>query len=418
MADQNHYQMFQLKNREFTFDVDVSALPCGLNGALYFVDMEADGGSGTYPTNKAGAAYGTGYCDAQCPRDPKFINGQANILQWLPSPDGDPNSGWGEFGSCCTELDIWEANSVSTAVTPHMCNVDGPYRCNSDNSTDCGSIDGPDRFLGVCDRDGCDLNPYRVGNPLFYGPAGSSGGCSIQANSNNMGTIMAPPTIETDPIACCALCNQTAGCAGFTFVASTSNCFLKSKLGTPVADPDATSGNPVAPSAGGSVDTTQPFTVVSQFLTSDGTDAGDLVEIRRFFVQGGKKIAHPSATNIPGNHSSITEAFCDDKAAAFGDNNNFDHYGGLKRMGEVMDGGMVLVLSQWVDYEARMLWLDSTYPVNASSSTPGAARGTCATTSGDPNDIIKNNPDATVTYSNVRTGPIGFTEARLAKGLA
>jgi cellulose 1,4-beta-cellobiosidase len=31
------YKVFKLKNREFTFDVDVSQLPCGLNGALYFV---------------------------------------------------------------------------------------------------------------------------------------------------------------------------------------------------------------------------------------------------------------------------------------------------------------------------------------------------------------------------------------------
>ena len=37
--------MFKLKNKEFTFDVDVSELPCGLNGALYFVEMEADGGA-------------------------------------------------------------------------------------------------------------------------------------------------------------------------------------------------------------------------------------------------------------------------------------------------------------------------------------------------------------------------------------
>ena len=50
---------------QFTFDVDVSKLPCGLNGALYFVQMDADGGKAKYPTNTAGAKYGTGYCDAQ-----------------------------------------------------------------------------------------------------------------------------------------------------------------------------------------------------------------------------------------------------------------------------------------------------------------------------------------------------------------
>lgn len=48
----HEYQMFKLKNREFTFDVDVSNLPCGLNGALYFVEMDFDGGMENYPTNE------------------------------------------------------------------------------------------------------------------------------------------------------------------------------------------------------------------------------------------------------------------------------------------------------------------------------------------------------------------------------
>ena len=47
-------------------------MPCGLNGALYFVEMAKDGGKSKYAGNKAGAAYGTGYCDAQCPHDIKF----------------------------------------------------------------------------------------------------------------------------------------------------------------------------------------------------------------------------------------------------------------------------------------------------------------------------------------------------------
>lgn len=37
--------------------------------------MDADGGMAKYSTNTAGAKYGTGYCDSQCPRDIKFING-------------------------------------------------------------------------------------------------------------------------------------------------------------------------------------------------------------------------------------------------------------------------------------------------------------------------------------------------------
>ena len=75
MDTDTSYHMFKLLNQEFTFDVDVSTLPCGLNGALYFSEMDADGGMSRFPTNKAGAKYGTGYCDSQCPRDLKFING-------------------------------------------------------------------------------------------------------------------------------------------------------------------------------------------------------------------------------------------------------------------------------------------------------------------------------------------------------
>ena len=80
MSDDSTYQEFKLLNQEFTFDVDVSNLPCGLNGALYFSEMDADGGMSKYPTNKAGAKYGTGYCDSQCPRDLKFINGQVRYV--------------------------------------------------------------------------------------------------------------------------------------------------------------------------------------------------------------------------------------------------------------------------------------------------------------------------------------------------
>lgn len=78
MESESKYQMFNVLNKEFTFDVDVSKLPCGLNGALYFIQMDADGGASKYSGNKAGAKYGTGYCDSQCPRDIKFINGEVS----------------------------------------------------------------------------------------------------------------------------------------------------------------------------------------------------------------------------------------------------------------------------------------------------------------------------------------------------
>jgi cellulose 1,4-beta-cellobiosidase len=77
MANQTNYQMFQLLNQEFSFDVDMSNLGCGLNGALYLSEMPVDGGMSA--TNKAGAKYGTGYCDSQCPHDMKFIGGVVSL---------------------------------------------------------------------------------------------------------------------------------------------------------------------------------------------------------------------------------------------------------------------------------------------------------------------------------------------------
>lgn len=70
------YKLFTLKNQEIAFDVDVSMLPCGVAASLYLVEMDADGGKAKYTGNKAGAKYGTGYCDASCRRDTRWINGE------------------------------------------------------------------------------------------------------------------------------------------------------------------------------------------------------------------------------------------------------------------------------------------------------------------------------------------------------
>lgn len=70
--NERNYEMLQLTGKEFTFDVDVSKLPCGMNGALYLSEMERDGARSWL--NPGGAYYGTGYCDAQCYATP-FVNG-------------------------------------------------------------------------------------------------------------------------------------------------------------------------------------------------------------------------------------------------------------------------------------------------------------------------------------------------------
>lgn len=106
----------------------------------------------------------TGYCDSQCPHDIKWINGVANVDGWVGSGN-DANAGAGKQGACCAEMDIWEANSISTAFTPHPCQTTGLKAC---TGTECG--DGDNRYGGVCDKDGCDFNSYRQGVKDFYGP--------------------------------------------------------------------------------------------------------------------------------------------------------------------------------------------------------------------------------------------------------
>jgi cellulose 1,4-beta-cellobiosidase len=221
-------------------------------------------------------------------------------------------------------MDIWEANKYASAYTPHGCSVSGPYRC---SGTDCG--DGDNRYGGVCDKDGCDFNSYRMGDTTFLGP-------------------------------------------GLT------------------------------------VDTTKKITVVTQFITSDGTSSGALSEIRRLYVQNNKVIANSKA-NIAGMaaYDSITTDFCAAQKTAFGDNNDFANKGGFTPMDKALTNGMVLVMSVWDDHEVNMLWLDSTFPTD--STNPGAARGTCPTTSGKPTDVESQQANATVTYSNIKVGDLDST---------
>ncbi|KAG9407784.1 hypothetical protein AC1031_021024 [Aphanomyces cochlioides] len=330
LEDDKKYKMFKLLNKEFTFDVDASQLPCGLNGALYFVQMDQDGGMSKYPTNKAGAAYGTGYCDAQCPHDIKFINGEANVKNWTPSK-GDPNGGSGQYGSCCAEMDIWESNSFGQTYTSHPCSTTEPTRCSS--PTECGDDVTNNRYTGICDKDGCDFNPYRFNNHTFYGPGSSY-----------------------------------------------------------------------------TLDSSKPVTVVTQFITDDNTDNGNLVEIKRFYVQNGKVIDN-SNINWSGIDAinSLNAKVCNQAKTVFGDTNDHSKKGGLKAMGAALKKGVVLTMSLWVDYAANCLWLDSTYPVDKSPSVPGVGRGPCPTSSGVPADVLAQSDGATVKYGNIRVGSLGST---------
>ena len=61
-----------------------------------------------------------------------------------------------------------ESNSHSFALTPHACEVgnNGYHVC---EDQDCGGTYSDDRYAGHCDANGCDYNPFRMGNKDFYG---------------------------------------------------------------------------------------------------------------------------------------------------------------------------------------------------------------------------------------------------------
>eukprot|EP00933_Yihiella_yeosuensis_P081982 TRINITY_DN95708_c0_g1_i1.p1 TRINITY_DN95708_c0_g1~~TRINITY_DN95708_c0_g1_i1.p1 ORF type:complete len:489 (-),score=81.95 TRINITY_DN95708_c0_g1_i1:313-1779(-) len=326
LEDDSNYKIFKLKNREFTMTVDLKRMPCGLNGAVYFVEMEADGGvKSSGGLNEAGAAYGTGYCDAQCPHDIKFIKGQANVIKW----NATATPPIGDWGICCAEMDVWEANSRATAFAPHTCSIEGSYLC---EGIKCGDTLRSERYDGVCDKDGCDFNAFRMKEKNFFGR-----GKHFKINSRD------------------------------------------------------------------------EMTVVTQFITSDGTDTGDLIEIRRFYVQDGKIIpnADSKVEGVKGN--SITQEFCDAKKRVFRDVNDFKKKGGMKSMGEVMGRGMVLVFSLWDDSMADMLWLDSVYPPEGDTSKPGVVRGPCKTTTGATAYVRSKFPHASVSFSKIKFGHLNTT---------
>lgn len=211
-------------------------------------------------------------------------------------------------------MDIWEANAKATGFTPHTCNSPGSFLCTGD---DC---DRTEAGSGVCDKNGCGLNPYNLGAHQFYG-------------------------------------------AGLT------------------------------------VDTARPFTVVTQFWTADNTSTGALSEIRRLYIQDGKVIPNTAETTntavsgvAGGYEGAITEDYC--KAR---DTSDFLRLGGMAGMGESLARGMVLVFSIWNSPGDFMSWLD------------GGNNGPCNATEGDPKLIVVQNPNVSVTFSNIRWGDIGST---------
>lgn len=281
--DNSDYVSFQLLGQELTFDVDLSTLPCGQNGALYLSEMDISGGRSDL--NTGAANYGAGYCDAQCPVE-TWKNGTLNM---------DKSS------FCCNEMDILESNSAAAAFTPHPC---------ADDASNC-------------DKGGCGFNAYGQGFPHYWAP-------------------------------------------------------------------------------GGTLDTSKPFTVVTQFITDDGTTAGTLSEIRRIYQQG--SVTVPSAISAPSG-DSINSTWC---ASVDG---SAEQFGNLKTMGQALGRGMVLAFSMWNSQGDFMSWLDE------------GSSGPCNATEGNPVLIEQNSPGTHVVFSNIKWGDIGSTfssnstSSKLARGM-
>ncbi|OTB06064.1 glycoside hydrolase family 7 protein [Hypoxylon sp. CI-4A] len=299
-AEGDDYEVLFVKKGEIAFDVDVSKLGCGMNGALYLTEMNSTGARSAL--NPAGARYGTGYCDANCPKLP-FIDGVANTdLK----------------GACCNEMDIWEANALSSSFSARVCGNPGVFPCVGGQ---CGG------GLGVCDKSGCAYNTWKLGNQTFYGPSSHSD------------------------------------------------------------DPDS--------STKFTVDTTRPFTVVTQFYVSYNPSPANkdiLNEVRRLYVQDGVVIENAPVVDVmmpPGD--SLRMSHCQ----AFSD--NFEELGGLTTTGRALDRGMVLAFSLWNDDKQFMNWLDA-----------GKA-GPCTYEEGNPELIRGKSPDTSVTFSNIRWGELGST---------
>jgi len=66
-------------------------------------------------------------------------------------------------GTCCSEMDLWEANSRASKYVAHVCTKPGLFPC---KGADC-DLDG------VCAKTGCSFNTYRQGHPTFYARGGT-----------------------------------------------------------------------------------------------------------------------------------------------------------------------------------------------------------------------------------------------------
>jgi hypothetical protein len=133
-------------------------------------------------------------------------------------------------------------------------------------------------------------------------------------------------------------------------------------------------GNPgfFGPGPKYTVDTTKPLTVITQWFTTDGTDKGDLSQVRRIYIQDGKVIYNSNATTfgVEARDNKLTDQLC--QATKNGSFDSFTKNGGMKSLGQSMDRGMVLAMSLWFDQSSGSGWL---VPSDAPKPDPSAFPG-------------------------------------------
>lgn len=138
------------------------------------------------------------------------------------------------------------------------------------------------------------------------------------------------------------------------------------------------------------VDTTRPFTVVTQFPADK---CGRLKSIHRQYVQDGKVIQN-APVNVP-NYPQIdylNDEFCEAANAE-----PMLRLGGTVGMGRALSRGMVLAMSIWWDVGGNMSWLDQ------------GNSGPCNATEGSPASIRVIQPDTKLTFSKIRWGELDST---------
>jgi hypothetical protein len=216
----------------------------------------------------------------------------------------------------------------------------------------------------------------------------------------------------------CGSHSETAECKGTgspSTVCDQSGCGLNPFRYGPGTTYDAEFPNSAwhGEGSGYALDSSQPFTVTTQFHADTGTQ--ELMSITRFYMQKGKRIDLPSLYVLPptdGKHygefakPSITKAYCPDIYDRWNGNAG---YAPLAQMGKNMENGMVLAMSAWYAQETYvngkptgsqtgMSWLDGVNNWGKYIKT-----GPCDTDTSDAGGPFH------ATFSNIKIGDIGTT---------